>query len=950
MDKLQVLQKLALEEGSSAKIFKAIADPPTTSLQRLKGLTTGGLPTFIDVGNSFGAPAITEDNLIHQLIKNGRRVIMMGDDTWLQVFPNHFHKAYPYPSFNVKDLHTVDNGVIEHMFPTLYQFDWDILIAHFLGVDHAGHIFGVESQPMIEKLEQYDDVLEKVVSILKNHSEPGGLHENTMLIVMGDHGQTLNGDHGGGTNEEVETSIFAMSMSTHAGSILSNLDTSDCRIAFDGRNDICIGSIPQLDFAVTMAALIGVPFPFGSVGRVNPELYGLVAGTWSEPNDVVDDNSSTCLKLQRWMEHYTDVMCINSWQVKRYIDAYSASSIIGFSPEDLTILEDIYNRSQATFLNFEEQQSSSKDEFDNGNCKLKMSGYQKQIDAYSEYLEVTAQLARAKWTQFGIKAMIIGFLLLLLSFIVHLTAALRLGKIIMVCSKKECTNLEACFPWRQLLVTGLCSTFLGIFCFPIAYSILEGMAFPQSVAALKEHILLLVLGTFAMGSAIGYMVQFKAGLYRHWKACSSICWIMLFSLENYKGISLRHMTAVSIVIMRAISFLSNSFILEEGRVANFLLASIGLLSLHSSIQNESMVPEAFLFLILNTILGIIGKNGASKEALMQPASDNYSFTSSDSVAKLFVIIAFAAVIVTLPVSRWLRHKHFLLDQYYLFALYIGGFISCLLILLHWILGDIALIHFVNMPTFVKDTARLMFPRIVYILTIGLTILLFSIQKSNLKEPTCYKQNTTVAVLAMLSVWSYTILLLLGKQGLLITLLAVLQGWCILKLQNSLSKKKESDGTKNDLTSDPLPIIQWNLFAVQLFFCTGHRCTFDGLRYGAAFIGFDNFNIIRQGILLALDTFGVSHILPIFGLPLLVTTKHSRVHDDKRQEIFLLHVIQVFLTYGLISVIMVIFSTICVTIQRRHLMVWGLFAPKYVFDIVGLLLTDTLVVLAVIYYT
>lgn len=62
MDKLKVLHKLASQSGSSAKIFKAIADPPTTSLQRMKGLTTGGLPTFIDVGNSFGAPAIVEDN------------------------------------------------------------------------------------------------------------------------------------------------------------------------------------------------------------------------------------------------------------------------------------------------------------------------------------------------------------------------------------------------------------------------------------------------------------------------------------------------------------------------------------------------------------------------------------------------------------------------------------------------------------------------------------------------------------------------------------------------------------------------------------------------------------------------------------------------------------------------------------------------------------------------
>lgn len=36
MDKLQALTKMASRHGSSARIFKAFADPPTTSLQRLK--------------------------------------------------------------------------------------------------------------------------------------------------------------------------------------------------------------------------------------------------------------------------------------------------------------------------------------------------------------------------------------------------------------------------------------------------------------------------------------------------------------------------------------------------------------------------------------------------------------------------------------------------------------------------------------------------------------------------------------------------------------------------------------------------------------------------------------------------------------------------------------------------------------------------------------------------
>jgi phosphatidylinositol glycan class O len=36
MDKLPVLQRLARENRNSARIFKFVADPPTTTLQRLK--------------------------------------------------------------------------------------------------------------------------------------------------------------------------------------------------------------------------------------------------------------------------------------------------------------------------------------------------------------------------------------------------------------------------------------------------------------------------------------------------------------------------------------------------------------------------------------------------------------------------------------------------------------------------------------------------------------------------------------------------------------------------------------------------------------------------------------------------------------------------------------------------------------------------------------------------
>ena len=71
----------------------------------------GGLPTFIDVGSSFSAAAVSEDNLVDQLVTAGRRLGFVGDDTWMQLFPAQFAAASPFPSFNVQDLDTVDNGV-----------------------------------------------------------------------------------------------------------------------------------------------------------------------------------------------------------------------------------------------------------------------------------------------------------------------------------------------------------------------------------------------------------------------------------------------------------------------------------------------------------------------------------------------------------------------------------------------------------------------------------------------------------------------------------------------------------------------------------------------------------------------------------------------------------------------------------------------------------------------
>lgn len=146
---------LALEqEKERALLFRFRADPPTVTMQRLKGITTGAMPTFIDIRQNFDSSAISEDNFIHQLLQAGKRVTFMGDDTWENLFPQQMQKSWPFPSFNVKDLHTVDNGVLSHLVPEITEGDFDVLIAHFLGVDHVGHRYEVNHPAMADKLKQ----------------------------------------------------------------------------------------------------------------------------------------------------------------------------------------------------------------------------------------------------------------------------------------------------------------------------------------------------------------------------------------------------------------------------------------------------------------------------------------------------------------------------------------------------------------------------------------------------------------------------------------------------------------------------------------------------------------------------------------------------------------------------------------------------------------------------
>lgn len=70
------------------------------------------------------------------------------------------------------------------IFSELKNNDWDLLVAHYLGVDHAGHRYGPNHPEMARKLDETNARIEKLIKMLPS---------NTILYVVGDHGMTETG-------------------------------------------------------------------------------------------------------------------------------------------------------------------------------------------------------------------------------------------------------------------------------------------------------------------------------------------------------------------------------------------------------------------------------------------------------------------------------------------------------------------------------------------------------------------------------------------------------------------------------------------------------------------------------------------------------------------------------------------------------------------------------------
>ncbi|KAH9111960.1 hypothetical protein AeMF1_013612 [Aphanomyces euteiches] len=363
------VHRLLHDRPAHSLLFRFVADAPTMTMQRLKGLTTGSLPTFLDIKDNMNSDEIVEDSWIKQLAALNKRIVFMGDDTWDKLYPNTFLRNHSYDSFNVKDLHTVDNGVLKHFFPELHANDWDVLIAHFLGVDHIGHTFGPNHPTMESKLHQMDAFLAEMTEQLP---------PDTLAVVLGDHGMSSDGNHGGASPEETGAALFLYSRNEPLHAI-NDKNESIYTTLFQSADEVA-----QVDLVPSLSLLMGLPIPFGNLGAIIPHLFFM-------------SSSSAAFNHSEALAQVNEALLVNARQLRHYFHTTQTIRM------DLPAMLDLENL-------FASALAASEDATEHHRLLV-------------AYLRDGLSLARSLYTQFDLVGMGWGIALLAMSTLVVLLQA-----------------------------------------------------------------------------------------------------------------------------------------------------------------------------------------------------------------------------------------------------------------------------------------------------------------------------------------------------------------------------------------------------------------------------------------------------------------------------------------------------------------------------------------------
>lgn len=893
-NRLPIINATIWEKPKNARLFRFVADPPTATMQRIKALTTGSMPTFLEVSDNFASEEIKDDNWVVQMGNCGRKAVFVGDDTWMSMYPRSFAKAYPYPSFEVRDLHTVDLGVQKHLIPEIKgesfgPTGWHLILGHMLGVDHVGHRLGSNHPEMASKLQE----MNMVISQTMKHIDDG-----TLFIVLSDHGMNYEGNHGGATFQEQSASLFFYTPRKDAfkDPVEEPLPNASNRLEYK--------HVSQIDIVPTLSMLLGAPIPYGSLGMILPDLF------WSaeNPSDLLDP------------------LHVNSAQLLRYLSDLEKNGD-RFPEEEMKALRQSHSEAVESHARWQSDYKSSNfgsknanDDSKNGNqaskngnsdsssSKVRADAAREVYKKYKKFHEHAVDLCRRLWTTFDTDKMQLNLWFMIATTLVPAVLALANSKKL----------------YRIMFYVSV-----GLFWAPLTYLVgWKSRGWPLSL-----EWIIFVIQVSSLGSALlALIVEFEV-FFPHFSISSVRRWVRT-RLDFHSALATTLFFAL--LGFRCFSATSNSFIIHAQMTNTFLTSS--LIALLALISWRNGQPRVASFLVIALVFNRITYQ------TFAGAHENYFSASTFFGTAIYTVLPMLAILYvsTLAVRKWLN------ADLRLFLLYVLPFV---LLALYWIVQASGALE-----SEWAWVVRILVPRSLF--ASSLIHLFYVVIMPFVKYSSIFKERPGVALadstdggmtefftrdgrhFSVHSVKFLTranfvrvglaslpsLMIILGPASPLPILALLVTS---ISVASAATSALQVSAPKPRLSLLALSCLLWSFLAYTYFYATSHLPVLTALQMSAGFIGIDHFSLYYGGFLVIFNSF-FSHFILALAAPILGC---NLFHFDEQQ----IH--KSTLIYNFIYSATATATCATSYMHRRHLFVWTVFAPFFLFESAGLIFVD-----------
>ncbi|KXJ94293.1 GPI ethanolamine phosphate transferase [Microdochium bolleyi] len=877
---LPFLYETAATSPQNAFLLPFIADPPTSTLQRLRGLTTGTLPTFVDIGSNFAGTAVEEDNLLMQFRDQGQRMVHLGDDTWTALFPDYFEAniSRAYDSLNVWDLHTVDNGVIDHIFPLLkpeQSGKWDIIFGHLLGVDHAGHRYGPNHPAMTAKLQQMNGFVRDLAD---------SIDDDTLLVIMGDHGMDAKGDHGGESDDEIEAALWMYSKKPVFGrtSPEHNKPPPNAKVR----------PVNQIDLVPTLALLMGIPVPYNNLGRPIEEAFiGAKGKAWDK---LAAASSVVAAGIRRYQASYFEA---------RGIEQATHDG----SPAHLFARAEKLAAEGGRSLNWELLHR-----------------------AFTDYQVATLAICKDLWARFDVPKMILGVFTMAFGIVVLLLYVSRdEDEDFAILDDVDLDSAE-----KSLELQGAPTDVGHVSYKSVNQYLVKAGAISTVLGAVLGVSVVLFTGSedwilAAAVAALSSMVTVTARLVGAGKAFRNL------APNTFWG-----WLAVVFTLSQSIGFAANSFTIWEDSISLFFLATFGFtamiaaLRLPTRAERTLAMYHSVVFIILSRLASF--SKLCREEQMPYCESTFYASANSTTSATWQLAIPFAVVLILPSVVKGYlmpSRSYEGLAPAWIGYIFRGGlFLSAI----YWTLDAADNSRwFPSLEEGALQTIRIFIAQVILALTLVAGSVAFGWAPPSVSIQTHASGGRTaqVTVLGYGNVHGSRYLLLpINICGALVLLAKPMGGgaiaimlWQILSLVDVLDVQ--------GISAEAIGPVTLALLGNFHFFKTGHQATLSSIQWDTAFIPLTTIRYPWTPLVVAMNTFA-GPILACVAVPLVVMWKTG----PKRKGVIesASRALGVFIAYYAVESLA---TMAWAGHLRRHLMLYRVFNPRFMMAAAVLLVVD-----------